>query len=225
MVNASAAREILYPGKSVQIEVINNHGNKIIRKTKVRSLEDSVLALHLPDKGDVFSHVSSNTEIAIVCKHNDEPEDHVFFSRFITVLGIDPPVAILNPPAQYKKGRQNIRFEVSVPFGYLFNNHEYRGGMVNNLSINGLMATIKPNHRLHEKENLTFKLFIPGKTSPLLLNGKITRIVKQENEYQIALHFPHISRQHQDQIMKFLFCSQRTLIKKDPLSYQKAARF
>lgn len=215
MENTSTIKEILYPGKSVQVEVINNYGNKIIRKTTVCKVEDSSLVLHLPYRGDAFSQVSSNSDIAIVCKHNEEPEDHVFFTRFITVLGINPPVAILDIPAEYKKGRQYVRFEASVPFSYFINNQEYKDGMVNNLSMNGLLATIQPNHQLHENDKLAFKLFIPSKTSPLLLAGNVTRIVKQATEYQIALHFPHISLSHQDQIMKFLFSSQKTIMKKD----------
>jgi c-di-GMP-binding flagellar brake protein YcgR len=221
----SIVREILYPGKSVQVEVINNYGNKIIRKTTVCALEDSSLILNLPYKGDIFSHVSSNADIAIVCKHNEEPEDHVFFTRFITILGINPPVAILNPPAEYKKGRQYVRFQVSVPFSYFINHHEYKGGVVNNLSLTGLLATIQPNHQLHEHDKLAFHLFIPGKTGPLLLAGNIVRITKQDTQYQIALHFPHILLQHQNQIMKFLFSSQKTLMKNDPPPYKKAARF
>lgn len=209
-------REILHPGKSVQVEVINNYGNKVIRKTTVCSLENSGLILNLPNKGDIFTHVNSNADIAIVCKHNEEPEDHVFFTRFITVLGINPPVAILNPPAEYKRGRQYVRFDVSVPFSYFINNHEYKDGVVNNLSLTGLLATIQPNHQLHEKDKLVFSLSIPSKTGPLLLAGNIVRITKQDTQYQIALHFPHISLQHQDQIMKFLFSSQKNLIKNDP---------
>jgi len=222
--NSNMIQEILYPGKGVQVEVINNYGNKIIRKTTVCKLEHSHLALHLPYKGEIFSHVRPNSEITVVCKHNQAPEDHVFFTRFITVTGNNPPVAILNPPEDFKKGRQYARFEVAVPFSYFARNKEVKGGMVNDLSITGLLATIQPNERLKEKDKLTFKLFIPSKTGPLLMVGDIVRLVKFDTAYQVALHFPHIGLDVQDKIIKFLFMSQRVIIH-NTRDQQPAERF
>jgi hypothetical protein len=54
MENTSSMAEILYPGKSVQIEVKNNHGNKIITKTTVCKHEEDNLILNLPNKGDII---------------------------------------------------------------------------------------------------------------------------------------------------------------------------
>jgi hypothetical protein len=133
----------------------------------------------------------------------------------IKVLGTDPPVVILNKPSEFKKGRHSVRFEVAISFSYFIDNKEIKDGTVNNLSILGLLARIKPDDLLEEGQDLAFKLFLPTITSPLLMVGKIIRIIKQEKEYEVALSFPHILPDLQDQITKYFFSCQKTTVKQE----------
>jgi c-di-GMP-binding flagellar brake protein YcgR len=211
MENTRQMMEILYPGKSVQVEVKNHFGNKLIGKTTVQRLDDSNLVLNLPDQRNIFDQVSPNTDLAIVCKHHEEEADYVFSTKYLKMVGTHPPLAFLQAPSGYKKGRQAVRFEVAVPFSYFVNHQEVKDGVVRNLSMNGLLATVKPNPQLHENDHLAFKLFIPTCAVPLLLAGNIVRLNKQEPEYHLGIHFPYLAFELQDKIVKFLFSTQKTL--------------
>jgi c-di-GMP-binding flagellar brake protein YcgR len=208
--------EILYPGKSVQVEVRNHFGNKLIRKTTVNRLDDSYLILNLPNKPSIFDQALPNSNLVIVCKHNEEQADYIFSTRFLRVAGTHPPLAVLQAPSGFKRGRQVVRFDVAVPFSYFVNHREVKDGVVRNLSMNGLLATVKPNPELHVKDHLSFKLFIPNQAYPLLLTGHIVRITKLDSEYQIGVRFPHIAFELQEKIVKFLFSVQNTMALRNP---------
>jgi c-di-GMP-binding flagellar brake protein YcgR len=214
MENASLITEILYPGKSVQIEIVNNYNNKIITKTTVCIIEADDLILDLPKKEGTFNQVSAGSDIVVVCKHKEEPQDHVFFTKFIMVKDTDPPNVVLNKPIEFALGRHAIRYDVNIPFSYIMDNKEIKEGTVANLSCFGLLAIIKPNNRVEREKELHFKLFLPS-SPPLTIVGKIMRITKLEKEYKIALYFPYIFSEIANQIIKYLFSCQTTMAKKE----------
>ncbi|HEX3044881.1 MAG TPA: PilZ domain-containing protein, partial [Bacillota bacterium] len=189
----------------------NHFGNKLIRKTTVNRLDECNLFLNLPEPRSIFGEVSPNTELVLVCKQHEEQAEYVFSTKYLKIMGTHPPLALLQAPSGFKKGRQAIRFDVAVPFSYFVNNKEVKDGVVRNLSMNGLLASVKANPALQVNDHLVFKLFLPTSAYPLLLTGNIVRITKQEPEYQLGIHFPYLSFELQDKIVKFLFSAQKTM--------------
>jgi c-di-GMP-binding flagellar brake protein YcgR len=213
--NNDLIEEILRPGITVQLEFTNSKGDKIKTKSTVNQLEETQLILDLPKKADVFNQLAPNDVVVVVCKHNDEPHDNVFFTQFVKVTHTDPPLAVLNKPGDVSMGRHSLRYDVQIPFSYFYHDKEYKDGVVENLSSIGLLATIIPNENLKTGIDIPFKIVLPTFTSPLLLVGKIVRLIKIETKYQIAFSFPYIGREFQDQITKYLFSIQKTSLKQD----------
>ncbi|MCL6591616.1 MAG: PilZ domain-containing protein [Firmicutes bacterium] len=209
MENIGKIKELLYPGKNVQIEAKNSEGHKLVQKAQVQRLDDLYLALSLSGQGNIFECLKTNTELAVVCRHPQEQTDYVFFTQFIRVVGSSPTSALTRTPTGFNKGRQAARFDVTVPFSYFLNHQEFKEGVVQNLSMNGLLAAIEPNQEIKAQDRLAVKLSLPNAPFPILLSGKITRIAKQGQKYQIAMHFPYLAFDIQDQIVKFLFSAQK----------------
>lgn len=210
MENTDRIKEMLSPGKSVQIEIKNHSGAKLIQKATVQHLDDFNLILSFSDQGNIFDYLKSNMDLALICKHPEEQIDYVFFTKFIRMAGANPPSVLLRTPSEFIKGRQSARFNVTVPFSYFLNHQEIKNGVVHNLSLDGLLATIPTNPDLKVHDRVACKLFIPNSPFPLLLSGTITRIIlKPDQKYQIAMHFPYIANDIQDKIVKFLFSAQK----------------
>jgi c-di-GMP-binding flagellar brake protein YcgR len=146
-----------------------------------------------------------------------EQTDYVFFTKFIRMAGSNPASVLLRTPSEFIKGRQAARFNVTIPFSYFLNHREFKDGVVHNLSLDGLLATIPSNPDLKVKDRVACKLFIPNSPFPLLISGLITRInLKPDKKYQIAMHFPYIANDIQDKIVKFLFSAQKKMAFKAP---------
>jgi c-di-GMP-binding flagellar brake protein YcgR len=221
METQSSLTEIFCPGKSVQIEVVNNYGNKIITKTSVCRMDDLNLILNLPKQTGTFNQVNADVDVIVVCKHNDDPQDYVFATKFIMVKEDDPPLLVLSKPLETNIGRHTVRYSVSLPFSYFINDREIKGGEVKDLSCFGLMASIKPDDSLEIGLGILFKLVLATSPSQLLIMGTIVRLLKQEKEYQVALDYSHIADDLQDQISQFLFSLQNSGVKKE--QQQRAA--
>jgi hypothetical protein len=224
MENSHQITELLYPGKNVQIEVGGGRigsgragdGLKLIQKASVQRMDHMYVTIIFSGPGNVCESLKPNTELTIICKHPGEQTDYVFFTQLIRVVGSSPPSALLRTPTEFNKGRQAARFEVSAPFSYFVNQQEFKDGTVQNMSMNGLLASIQPNQDLKEQDRVAVKLSIPNSPFPLLLSGSITRIIKQDQKYQIAMHFPYLAFDIQDKIVKFLFNAQKKVPPKAP---------
>lgn len=206
--------DILCPGKDVQVEVINNYGNKIITKTTVYQLDDANLILNLPRQEGTFNQVNADVEVKIICKHNGN-QDHVFFSKFIMLKEGDSPLVILSKPLEKKTSGHNDWHSVSVPFSYFMNDREIKGGVVKELSCFGLLASVKPDDLLEVGLGIPFKLILTTSSSPLLAIGTIVKLKKEQTEYHVTLDFSHLPSDLQDQITKFLFSIQNKGVKKE----------
>ncbi len=197
--------DILSPGRSVQIEFTDNNSQQIITRSKVKRWEELYLVLELPKETDAFNNVSISSNVVIICNHNDEPQDYVFFTKFIQIRNSEAPEVVISKPAEVTMGRHALRYkDVNIPFSYFCNDKEYKGGKVENISNIGLLASIQPNESLKVGLEIPFKIILPNSVSPLLLVGKIVRLAVEFSEYKIALSFPHITKGLQDQITKFL---------------------
>lgn len=216
MENTDRIKELLNPGKNVQIEVRNSDGCKLIQKASVQRVDDMYVTLSFSGPGNAGGYLKPNTDLAIVCKHPEEQTDYVFFTQFIRMVGSSPPSVLLRIPTEFTKGRQAARFDVTVPFSYFVNQQEFKDGTVQNLSMNGLLATIHSNQGLKVQDRVAVKLSIPNSPFPLLISGNIIRISKQDQKYQIAMHFPYLAFDIQDKIVKFLFSAQKKASPKGP---------
>lgn len=215
MENNTLIAEILCSGRTVHLEFINNNGYKIETRTTIIQLTEEQLVLDLPKKEDAFNQLAPNADVVLTCKFNEEPQDYVFFTRFINIKDTDPPVVVFNKPSDVSMGRHSLRYDVKIPFSYFYHDKEYKNGEVENLSSIGLLATIIPNENLKVDMELPFKIVLPTTTVPLLLVGRIVRLINDNSKCQVAFSFPHIPREFQDQITKFLFNIQKTAIKKE----------
>ena len=184
-------------------------------------MDDQNLVLDLPQQEGTFNQVNADVDVTVVCKHNEEPQDYVFLTKFIMVKGADPSLVILSKPLEPTRGRHAVRYNVSLPFSYFMNDREIKDGMVKDLSCFGLLAAIKPDDSLEVGLGLLFKLVLATSPSQLLVMGTIVKLMKAESEYQVALDFSHIPNDIQDQITKYLFSLQNPGVKKE--QQQKSA--
>lgn len=196
--------QVLTPGTGIGVEFVNIRGDKVTGQSKIYSYEGIYMVLEAPDPMDILNNLTLNQNMAIICKYEDEPEDFVFFVKFIKAKNADPPLIMVSKPNNFNLGRKAFRCEVNLPFGYYNSKSVFKEGMVLNLSSTGLFASIEPDQFLQLGMVISIKLQFPTVTSPLMIMGKIVRIESIGKQSRIALQFSCLPNGIRDSIAKFI---------------------
>ncbi len=206
------AQKLIQPGKNVQLEILNENGQKIIYRTSVWNSEGDQMEVFIPENDKILKNMQPGAGVTIICRSDNNACDYVFATQFIGVEK-EPPVIILNLPEDLKAevGRHFFRCEVNFPFQFFGKKGKFIGTVVN-LSINGLFAVIDPQLNLDTGTSMTCQMILPGNSSSSLFVAKIMRTIKDENFQGIGLNFQQIDKNIQDQITKFLFQRQRAMM-------------
>jgi hypothetical protein len=211
--------EIFLPGNTVQVELVNDEGIKIVSKTSVHSLNEKQLVLAISKWDEAIRHQTFGNRVVLVCKLPGKPNDYVFGTRFVNLKSLPPLLTVDRPiETNFWKGRRFFRCDVhKVSLSYFKNNREYKDNEVINLSSSGLYSLLDNHHPLEPGMELTCKIFLPTIPDSLLFVGKVVRTQKHPGKQGIALHFQYPSPMLQNQITKFLYNCQQTLIRQKKL--------
>lgn len=206
------AKELLQPGKTVYLEFYDESGKKLIYRTSILSFESEQLSLLTPKNDYILEKIKPGTRIMVICRYERDYHDYVFTTKLIKIEA-EHPLLLISKPAElgFNIGRNFFRCEVKLPF-LCFNKKEKYIGEITNLSANGLYAILKPDFQIEPGATLTCQIVLPNSNEPLLFVAKVVRVVKNQNSQGIGLNFPHITKNIQDQITKYLFQRQRALI-------------
>lgn len=211
--------EFFSPGNMVQVELVNDTGTKIVSKTTVHSLNDKQLVLGISKWDEALRDQTLGNRVVLVCKLPGESNDYAFATRFIN-LKSSPPLLTVGRPSEtnFWKGRRFFRCAVNkVSISYFKNNKEYKDNEVVNLSSSGLYTLLDYNHSLEPGMELTCRIFLPNIPNPFMFVGKIIRTQKYPDKQGVALHFQFPSPILQNQITKFLYNCQQSLIRQGKL--------
>ncbi len=205
------AQSLIRPGKNVQVEILNENGQKIIYRTSIWNSQGERMEVLMPEDDKLLKNMQPGASVTLICRSDNNSCDYVFTTQFIG-MEKEPPLIIVNKPEDLKVavGRHFFRCEVNFPFQFFGKDGKYRGTVVN-LSINGLFAVIDPKLNLDTGISMTCQMVLPGNSSPSLFVAKIMRTIKKENFHGIGLSFLQIDKNIQDQITKFLFQRQRVM--------------
>ncbi len=208
----SLALNLLQPEKNVQVEVLNENGQKVIYRTSIWDFEGEQIKVLMPKNDQLLKSMQPGEKITLICRNDCDSYDYVFMTK-LTGLETEPSLLIVSKPEELKVGigRHFFRCEVNFPFQF-FNKSGKCQGTVINLSANGLFGVINPQLNLDTGTTITCQMVLPGNTSPLLFVAKIMRTIKKENFHGIGLSFQQPDKSIQDQITKFLFQRQRALM-------------
>ncbi len=222
MENEVLFRELLQPGKSIQFEVDDGNGGKIAYRSTIYSYEENLLSLLKPKDDFVLNNIQPGTKIFIILRNNQEQNDYVFSAEFIKAeSGV--PLLFIKKPAdlELKIGRHFFRCEVNLPLSGFLSQEKFRGE-VKNLSMNGLYALVNPNLHIEPGQHITCQMNFPTAKEAVLFVAKVVRVIKKEGSQGIGLSFQHLSKNIQDQITKYLFDRQRSLINLGQIRIVKA---
>ena len=211
--------ELFYPGNTVQVELVNDSGTKIVSKTLVRSLDENQLVLSVPRWDDALSDQSFGNRAVLICKVPNQTHDYVFATRFINCKLL-PPILIVSKPnaANFWKGRRFFRCDVNqVSISYFKNNKEYKDNEVLNLSSSGLFTLLDHEHQFNPGAELTCRIFLPTQPNPFLFVGKVIRTQDHPSKQGVALQFQSPSPVLQSQITKYLYNCQQSLVRQGKL--------
>lgn len=210
----SSIDQVLIPGTGIRVEFVNMQGDKVAGQSRINRYEGIYLVLDTPKPLHILNDLTLNQNLAIICKYNDQPEDFVFFVKYIKNKDTDPPLMMVSKPDNFTLGRKAFRCEVNIPFGYYNGQSEYNEGLLLNLSSNGLFASIKPDESLQIGIDIPLKLQLPTGSSPILIMGKVERMETLEKESRIALSFSYLPNDIHDLIGRFLSNAQGSTIRK-----------
>jgi len=196
--------QVLTPGTGIGVEFVNTRGDKVTGKSKINGFEGIYMVLDAPDPIDILNDLTLNQNMAIICKYEDEPEDLVFFVKFIKTKDTDRPLMMVSRPNNFNLGRKAFRSEVNLHFGYFNSQSVYKEGVVLNLSLTGLFASIEPDQFLQLGMVISVKLQFPTVTSPIMIVGKIIRMENIGKQSRIALQFSCLPNGIRDLVAKFL---------------------
>jgi c-di-GMP-binding flagellar brake protein YcgR len=211
--------ELFSPGNTVQIEFISNAGTKIVSKTVVHNLNENQLSLSIPRWDDAISDQSRGNPVVLVCKLPNKQHDYVFTTKFIN-FKLMPPLLTVNKPSlsNYWKGRRFFRSDVNqVLISYFNHNREYQNNEVVNLSSSGLYSLLDYRHDFEPGMEVTCRIFLPTMPNPFLFVGKVVRVQKHPEKQGVAFQFQYPSPVLQNQITKFLYTSQLSLVRQGKL--------
>lgn len=208
----SLAINLLQPGKNVQVEVYGENGRKVIYRTSIWDFNEEQIKVIMPKNDQLLSSMQPGAKITLICRNDSESYDYVFATKLIGIED-EPSLLILCKPEELKLGigRHFFRCEVNFPF-HFFNQNGKCLGTVINLSANGLFGVIDPELSLDTGTTITCQMALPGSSSPFVFVAKIMRTIKNENFHGIGLSFQQLDKNFQDQITKFLFQRQRTMM-------------
>jgi hypothetical protein len=211
--------EIFVPGNTVQVEFINNKGAKIVSKTVVHNSDENQLVLSIPRWDDAIGDQIRGNRVILVCKLPNKQHDYVFVAKFIN-FKFRPPSLIVSRPnlSNYWKGRRFFRSDVDqVLISYFNQNHEYKNNEVVNLSSIGLYSLLDYRHNFNPGMEVTCRIFLPIMPNPFLFVGKVVRVQNHPQKQGVAFQFQSPSPALQNQITKFLYISQLSLVRQGKL--------
>lgn len=211
--------EIFLPGNTVQVELMNNMGTKIVSKTTVRSMNEKQLVLAMSRWDEALRDQTLGNRVVLVCKIPGQSHDYAFGTRFIHYKS-SPPLLTVDRPTEsnHWKGRRFFRCDVNnVSISYFKHNREFKDYEVVNLSSSGLYTMLDYNHRIEPGMELTCRIYLPTVPNPFLFVGKVVRTQKYPDKQGVALHFQYPSPILQSQITKFLYNCQQSLIRQGKL--------
>jgi c-di-GMP-binding flagellar brake protein YcgR len=211
--------EIFSPGYMVQVELVNDAGTKIVSKATVHHMDDKQLILSISRWDEALRNQTLGNRMILVCKLPGKSNDYVFGTRFINFKS-SPPLLTVDRPKEtnFWKGRRFFRCDVNqVTMSYFKQNREFKDNQVVNLSSSGLYVMLDNRHAMEPGMELTCRISLPSMPSSFLFVGKVVRTQKHPDKQGIALHFQYPSPILQNQITKYLYNCQQSLIRQGKL--------
>jgi len=209
--------ELFAPGKKVLIEYVDKRMDVNRYQTLVEDLEGAYLVLQTPIANGKPVSFQESQELTLHQLDQHKQESYVTNVFVIDVRQDKIPLLICSKPRKINKTslRRFTRFDVNLPIDYKLKKDDLNlTGRINDLSLSGCYALVKPDDRLKAGSVLEIIIAMPGESSALNIKARVVRVdhpaENEESLTGLALDYLELSDIDRETLYYYIFQLQLT---------------
>lgn len=209
--------KLFAPGKKVLVEYVDKRMDVNRYQTLVEDLEGAYLVLQTPIANGEPVSFQESQELTLHQLDQQKHESYVTNVFVIDVRQDKIPLLVCSKPRKINRAslRRFTRFEVNLPFNYKFKKDDLNlTGRINDLSLSGCYALVKPDDRLKAGSVLEIIIAMPGEGTALNVKARVIRVdhpaVNEETPTGLALDYVELSDIDRETLYYYIFQLQLT---------------
>ena len=217
MQDSDIIEKLFAPGKKVLIECVDKKFNVNSYQTFVEDLEGAYLVLQAPVIQDKEVSFQESQELTLRCIEQQKQVAYVTNVFVIDVRQGKVPLLVCSKPKKIDKTslRRFTRFNVNLPLQYrLQKNDSSISGKINDLSLSGCYALVKPDTRIEVDSVLALYIKMPGEDSTLDLKARVIRVDQPSENNEsltgLALDYEELPDDKRETLYYYIFQLQLT---------------
>lgn len=217
MQDSNMIEKLFAPGKKVLVECVDNQMNVNSYQTLVEDLEGAYLVLQTPTINNKTASFQESQELTLRRIEQQELEAYVTNVFVIDVRQDKVPLLVCSKPKKIDRTslRRYTRFAVNLPLYYKVQSDDANlSGRINDLSLSGCYALIKPDARIEAGSVLDLSITMPGEDSTLDLKCRVVRVDQPADSEEpligLALDYEKLSDLERETLYYYIFQLQLT---------------
>ncbi len=217
MQDSDMIEKLFAPGKKILVDCVDNQMNVNSYQVLVEDLEGAYLVLQTPIANGKPVSFQESQELTLRNLDQQMHESYVTNVFVIDVRQDKVPLLVCSKPKKIDRMslRRFTRFGVNLPFNYKLEKDDLNlTGRINDLSLSGCYALVKPDDRIKAGSVLEIIIAMPGEVTTLNVKARVIRVdhpaENEETLTGLALDYEELSEIDRETLYYYIFQLQLT---------------